>query len=72
MSVCQLLHQFVDFYEIQYGGYATEGDLNAIMFNAVAATIPKRRTFELLRWLQICITQSMKFCILIDRWMKNF
>jgi hypothetical protein len=42
----------VDFHEIQYGGHAIEGDLEAIVFNAVAAiTIPKWRTLKLLRWM---------------------
>jgi hypothetical protein len=44
----QLLNQFVDFYEIQQEGHAIEGDLDAIIFNAVAATILKWRTFKLL------------------------
>jgi hypothetical protein len=39
----------VDFYEIQYGGQAIEGDLDAIIFNAAAANIPKWRTLKLLR-----------------------
>jgi hypothetical protein len=34
----QLLNQLVDFYEIQEGGHAIEGNLDAI-----AATIPKCR-----------------------------
>jgi hypothetical protein len=29
------------FNDIQYGGLAIEGDLEAIIFNAVAETIPK-------------------------------
>jgi hypothetical protein len=33
----------VDFYD------AIEGDIDAMIFNAVATTIPKWRTFELLR-----------------------
>jgi hypothetical protein len=37
------------FYEIQYRGHAIEGDLNGIISNAVAATIPKWRTLKLLR-----------------------
>jgi hypothetical protein len=46
------LNQSVDFYEIQERGHAIEGDLNAIIFNAAAATIPKWWTFKLLRWIQ--------------------
>jgi hypothetical protein len=30
-----------DFYDIQYGGHAIDGDLEAIIFNAVAATVSK-------------------------------
>jgi hypothetical protein len=55
VSVCpsyQLLNQLVDFYEIQYGEIAIEGDLDAIVFNTVAAIITKWRTFKLLRWMQ--------------------
>jgi hypothetical protein len=32
------LNQLVNLYEIQYGGHATEGDLNAIIVNAVATS----------------------------------
>jgi hypothetical protein len=45
----QLLNQLVNFYEIRYEGHAIEGDLSAIIFNAVAATISKSQTFKLLR-----------------------
>jgi hypothetical protein len=38
-----------DFYEIQWGGHAIGDDFEAIIFNAVAATIPKWRTFKLLK-----------------------
>jgi hypothetical protein len=31
---------------------AIEGDLDAILFNSVTSTIPKWRTFKLLRWMQ--------------------
>jgi hypothetical protein len=34
------LNQFLDFYENQLGDHVTEGDLDAIVLNAVAATIP--------------------------------
>jgi hypothetical protein len=37
---------------IQQGSYAIEGDLEAILFNHVDSTIPKWRTFKLLRWMQ--------------------
>jgi hypothetical protein len=51
VSVCppshQLLNQLVGFYEIQKGGHAIEGDLDAIIFNAVAAAVPKWQTFKL-------------------------
>jgi hypothetical protein len=45
----QLLNQLADFYEIQYRGHAPEGNLDAIIFNAVDATIPKWKMFKLLR-----------------------
>jgi hypothetical protein len=48
----QLLNQIVDFCEIQQGAHAIEGDLDAIIVAAAAATIPKWRTFKLLRWVQ--------------------
>jgi hypothetical protein len=43
---------------MRYGGHATEGDLDAILFNPVASTIPKWRMFKLLRWMQN-VHQSM-------------
>jgi hypothetical protein len=39
----------VDFCEIQWGGNAIEDDLDAMIFNAVAAVIPKWRKLTLLR-----------------------
>jgi hypothetical protein len=45
----QILNQSVDFYKIQIGGHAIEGDLDAIKFNAVTATIQKWQTFKMLR-----------------------
>jgi hypothetical protein len=45
--------KLIDLYEILYEGDAIEGDLDAILFNAVASTIPKWRTFKLLRWVQL-------------------
>jgi hypothetical protein len=51
LSPYQLLNQLVDVYEIQSGGRAIEDDLGAMIFNAAAATIPKWRTFKLLRWM---------------------
>jgi hypothetical protein len=42
----------VDFHEIQQGGHATEGDLDAIIFNPVASTIPKWWMFQLLIWMK--------------------
>jgi hypothetical protein len=43
------MNEFVDYDEIRCGGHAIEGDLDAIIFNAVAATIPKWKTFKLLK-----------------------
>jgi hypothetical protein len=43
----------VDLDEIVYGGDDIEDDLDFILFNAVALTVPKWRTFKLLRWLQL-------------------
>jgi hypothetical protein len=34
----QLLSQLVDFYDVQYGVHAIEGDLDAITFSPVAST----------------------------------
>jgi hypothetical protein len=48
----KLLNQLVDFYEIQFGDIAIEGDLDAILFNGVVAIITKWQTFKLLRWVQ--------------------
>jgi hypothetical protein len=33
------LEQLVDFYKIQQGGHAIEGNFNTIIFNPVASTI---------------------------------
>jgi hypothetical protein len=41
----------VDFDEILYGGDDIEYYLDYILFNLVASTIPKWRTFKLLRWV---------------------
>jgi len=43
----------VDLDEILYGGDDIEDDLDFILFNAVASTIPKWRMFKLLRWVQL-------------------
>jgi len=42
----------VEFYETQQGDHVNEDDLDATIFNPVASTIPKWRTFKLLRWIQ--------------------
>jgi hypothetical protein len=47
-----IFKQSVDSYEMQYGGYAIEGDIDATIFNPLTLTIPKWRTFILLRWMQ--------------------
>jgi hypothetical protein len=52
----QLLNRFVDLYEILYGGGGIEYYLDYILFNPVASTIPKWRTFKLLRWVQMGVT----------------
>jgi hypothetical protein len=43
----------VDLDEILYGGDDIEDYLDSILFNAAALTIPKWRTFKLLRWVQL-------------------
>jgi hypothetical protein len=43
----------VDLDEISYGGDDIKDDLDFILFNAVASTIPKWRMFKLLRWVQL-------------------
>jgi hypothetical protein len=63
------------FYEIQYGGQAIEDDLKAISFHPVASTIPKWRTFKLLRWVQNFTSQCgpTLFRMVIDlQRMNNF
>jgi hypothetical protein len=42
----------VDLDEILYGGDDIEGYLHYILYNSVAPSIPKLRTFKLLRWVQ--------------------
>jgi hypothetical protein len=41
----------VDLDEILYGGDNPEDDLDSILFNPVASTISKWRTFKLLKWV---------------------
>jgi hypothetical protein len=41
----------VDLDEILYGGEGIEYYLDYIILNTVASTIPKWRTFKLLRWV---------------------
>jgi hypothetical protein len=43
----------VDLDEILYGDDDIEDDLDLILLNTVASTIPKWRTFKLLRWVQL-------------------
>jgi hypothetical protein len=43
----------LDLDEILYGGVDIEGDLDSILFNAIASTIPKWRTFKFLSWVQL-------------------
>jgi hypothetical protein len=43
----------VDLDEILYGGDNIEDDLDSILFNAIASTVPKWQTFKLLRWVQL-------------------
>jgi hypothetical protein len=43
----------VDLDEIMYGGYDIEDDLGSVVFNLVASTISKCRTFKLLRSAQL-------------------
>jgi len=41
-----------NFHDNKYGGYAIEGDLDAMSFNFAASTFPKLMTFRFLRWIQ--------------------
>jgi hypothetical protein len=43
----------VDLDEILYGGDDIEDDFDSILFNPVASTMPKWRTFKLLTWVQL-------------------
>jgi hypothetical protein len=43
----------VDLDEILYGDDDIEDDIDSVLFNAVASTIPKWWTFKLLRWVQL-------------------
>jgi hypothetical protein len=42
----------LDFHEIQKGGHAIEGDVDAMTFNIIASTILKWQRFKPLRWMQ--------------------
>jgi hypothetical protein len=41
----------MDFDEIVYGGDDIEDDHDSVLFSAVASTVPKWRTFKLMRWV---------------------
>jgi hypothetical protein len=43
----------VDLDEILHDGDDIEDGLDSILFNAVASTVPKWRTFKLLSWVQL-------------------
>jgi hypothetical protein len=43
----------MDLDEILFGGDDVEVDIDSILLNLVAATIPKWQTFNLLRWAQL-------------------
>jgi hypothetical protein len=47
------MNLLVDLVEILYGGDDIECYLDYILFNPVASTIPKWRTFKLLRRVQV-------------------
>jgi hypothetical protein len=47
------LNRLVDLGEIVCGDDDIEGNLDFILLNPVASTIPKWRTFKLLRWAQL-------------------
>jgi hypothetical protein len=47
------LNRLLDLDKIVYRGDDIEGNLNAILFNLPASTIPERRTFKLVRCVQI-------------------
>jgi len=49
----QLLNRSLDLDEILYEDDDIEDDLDSILLNPVASTIPKWRTFKLLRWVQL-------------------
>jgi hypothetical protein len=49
----QILNRLVDLDEILYGGDDIEHYLDYILFNPVASTIQKWRTFKLVRWVQL-------------------
>jgi hypothetical protein len=59
------LNQLVDLCEILYRDDDIEDVLNSSLFNAIASTIPKWRTFKLLRCVQLWTEWWiwMKFCM---------
>jgi hypothetical protein len=61
----QLLNRLVDLGEILYGGDGIEDDLDSILLNPVTSTVPKRRTFKLLRCYKFWTDRwiLMEFCI---------
>jgi hypothetical protein len=51
--IFRLLNRVVDLDEMLYGSDGIEYYLDSILFNLVTSTIPKWRTFKLLRWVQL-------------------
>jgi hypothetical protein len=77
--VVQLLNRLVDLDEILYGD-DIEYDLDSMLFNPVASTISKWRTFKLLRahlltdwwiWMKFCIVvMALKVTSIIPKWLS--
>jgi hypothetical protein len=61
----QLLNWLVDLDEILYEGDDVEDNIDTMLLNLVASTIPKRRTFKFLRWCKFWNDwwNWMKFCM---------
>jgi hypothetical protein len=51
--VCAILNRLLDLDEILYDDDDIEDDIDSVMLNSVASTIPKWMTFNILWWLQL-------------------
>jgi hypothetical protein len=63
----QPLNEIVDFYKSLQGGFAIEGDLNAITINILASSILKWRTFNFRGGCKSLHQPRSSFAVMVTR-----